>query len=209
MRRPEGFEPPGSKNILKDHKQVFAEVDKLRYLGYGGVVGLIAVRPLTSPRILKPTSTIMRPQVLREELLLVRRKEGVWGNPAGHVEVGDRTIFEAVAWEALQETGLRTIHALDYVVSDLLDSGFTESNKYYLLFKAWVRNNFIPQLLDSGSDLDAVCWFDAETAHGLLGNKPIKYQKYLQRYLKGWPTSLRMREDSFLKKSKTILSPPR
>jgi len=209
MRRPEGFEPPGSKNILKDHSQVFAEVDRLRYLGHGGVVGLIAVRPLTSPRIPKPTSTIMRPQVLHEELLLVRRKEGVWGNPAGHVEVGDRTVFEAVAWEALQEAGLRTIHALDYVISDLLDIGFTESHKYYLLFKAWVKKNFTPQLLDTGSDLDAVGWFSAEAVHDLLGNNPIDNQKYVQQYLKGWPASLQTRKDSFLKKSRTILSPPK
>ena len=208
MRRPEGFEPPGSKNILKDHSQVFAEVDRLRYLGHGGVVGLIAVRPLTYSHILKPISTIMKPQVQHEELLLVRRKGGIWSNPAGHVEVGD-TVFEAVACEALQETGLRTIHALDYVVSDLLDIGFTESKKYYLLFKAWVRNNFTPQLLDTGSDLDAVGWFDAGNAHGLLGNDPVKYQKYLQRYLEGWPTSLRMREDFFLKKSKMIQLPPK
>lgn len=208
MRRPEGFEPPQSKNILEHHKRVFTEVDRLRYLGHGGVVGLIAVRPLTYPHIHKPILTIIRPQVQHEELLLVRRKGGIWSNPAGHVEVGDKTVFEAVAGEALQETGLRT-HALDYVVSDLLDIGFTESNKYYLLFKAWVRNNFTPQLLDTGSDLDAVGWFDAGNAHGLLGNDPVKYQKYLQRYLEGWPTSLRMREDFFLKKSKMILSHPK
>lgn len=208
MGRPEGFEPPGSKNILEDHRHVFKEVDRLRSLGYRGVVGLIAVRPLISPRIFKPLSTIMRPQVQHEELLLVRRKEGVWANPAGHVEVDDKTVFETVAWEALQETGLKTIHALDYVVSDLLDIGFTESHKYYLLFKAWVRNNFTPQLLDTGFDLDSVNWFNAENAHGLLGKIPTKNQKYLQWYLEGWPTSLRMRKDFFLRKSKTILSPP-
>jgi 8-oxo-dGTP pyrophosphatase MutT (NUDIX family) len=200
-----GSEPPIASDILENYADLFTIVENLRQKGLQSSVGLIAVRPLTHDISRTIKYPYIRSEVQYEELLMVRRNDGTWTNPAGHVENGDETIFKAVAWEALQEAGLRTVHAIDYVVSDLLDVGLTKSGKFYLLFKAWVRNNFRPQLLDSDDDLVDVAWIDAGTISNLLTSTPQKYQQYVRHYLKGWDTPIQDRVDDFIQKTSSLL----
>lgn len=192
--------PAGAEALLAKHQELFTFLQQLRTDGVHGVVGLIPARP--RPLSQHPfASNILRQPVCSEDILLVRRVEGgVWTNPAGHVEPNDRSPFETLAWEALQETGLRTRKAVDYVLSDLLDVGYTRSGKWYLLFKACVNSSFMPQILEAQTDINDVRWFSAEEAYNLIKKPPAPYQQYLLRYLDGWDKDLEQRIRMFFGK---------
>lgn len=177
----------GFESIYRQYQDLFLCVEKMRKNGTKVVVGVVATCENGS------------------KILLVENidRDGIWSNPAGHVEIND-TIHDAIAWELLQEADL-SLSKQQYSLSSLVDIGRTPKGSVYLLFAVDVQAGFYPMSL-APSEIGRSEWFTLDRALELLRGQGEKTFQPFLRYLEGEEIDLAIKIQQFLVENSDHLS---
>ena len=98
------------------------------------------------------------------KVLVIRQKQGFWGFPKGHMELGENEIQTAIR-ETKEETNLDVIiedetrFCLNYIIED------KQINKYVVYFIAKAINNDVKLQIE---EIDDIAWVDIEKVEDIL-----------------------------------------
>ena len=98
------------------------------------------------------------------KVLVIRQKQGFWGFPKGHMELGENEIQTAIR-ETKEETNLdvviedETRFCLSYIIED------KQINKYVVYFIAKAINNDVKLQIE---EIDDIAWVDIEKVEDIL-----------------------------------------